>query len=91
MLRAVANGVAGCPADHPRPVYNYAVRPLCDKSLLRGCFIEGGDVEDACLTSYGRCYLAEYPDLKNPVNWAAVAAVAWIIALCAVLLKILIC
>lgn len=80
VLRFVANGVAGWPADFPRAVYNYAVRSLCDKKFLRGCFVEGGDVEDACLTSYGRRYLAVYPDLRSPVEWSVIATIASIIA-----------
>lgn len=80
VLRFVANSIECCPADYPRHVYNGAARLLCEKGLVKVAFVEGGDVEDARLTPYGRRYLAEYPDLRNPVEWSVIATIASIIA-----------
>lgn len=64
----VASG-GECPATFPRHIYTECVHSLERKGLLHGAYIEGGDVEAVRITSEGRCFLAENPRLKNPVDW----------------------
>ena len=56
-----------------------AVRSLDNQGLVRGAYVEGGGVEDAVLTNYGKEYIADNPKLRNPVNWNKVAAIAAIV------------
>ena len=66
-----------------------AIRSLEDNGLVKGAYLEGGGVDDAKLTNYGKEYIADNPRLRNPVDWkwiiptvlAAVAATAGILAL----------
>lgn len=46
-----------------------AIRSLDSQGLVQGAFIEGGGVEDAKLTNYGKEYLADNPKLWNPIDW----------------------
>lgn len=59
--------------------YNTAIRLLDGKRLVRGAFVEGGGIEDVKITDFGRCYMAENPNLRNPINWGMVGAVASVI------------
>lgn len=64
-----------------------AVRSLDNQGLVRGAYVEGGGVEDARLTNYGKAYIADNPKLRNPVNWKDITAIAltgWL--LCIILL-----
>ena len=66
-----------------------AIRSLDNQGLVRGAYTEGGDVDDARLTNYGKEYIADNPNLRNPIDWkwiistflAAVAATTGIFAL----------
>lgn len=66
-----------------------AIRSLDNLGLVQDAYIEGGSVEDARLTNYGKEYIADNPRLRNPVDWkwiistflAALAATAGILAL----------
>lgn len=60
--------------------YILAIHSLHDKGLVRGAFVEGGDVEEVFLTDKGRLYLYENPNLINPTYWSNVAAIAGITA-----------
>lgn len=95
VLRMVAGGQGVCPSEYPSHTFNAAVHALDRKGLVRGAYVEGGGVEDARLTQYGRLYTAENPNLRNPVNWsmwatviAAAGVVASVIALLAACGKI---
>lgn len=64
-----------------------AIRSLDNQGLVRSAYVEGGGVEDARLTNYGKEYIADNPKLRNPVNWKAITAIAltgWL--LCIILL-----
>lgn len=64
-----------------------AVRSLDHQGLVRGAYVEGGGVEDARLTNYGKEYIADNPKLRNPVNWVAITTVALTgLLLCIILL-----
>ena len=58
-----------------------AVRSLDNHGLVQGAYIEGGGVEDARLTNYGKEYLADNPRLRNPINWAKVGAIGTIVGI----------
>ena len=58
-----------------------AIRSLDNHGLVQGAYIEGGGVEGARLTTYGKEYLADNPRLRNPVNWGKVAAIAAIVSI----------
>jgi hypothetical protein len=66
-----------------------AIRSLDHHGLVQGTYIEGGGVEGARLTNYGKEYVADNPRLRNPVDWkwaittilAAIAAAAAVAAL----------
>ena len=69
------------------------VRSLDNHGLVQGTYIEGGGVEDARLTNYGKEYLAGNPKLRNPIDWkwivttillaiTAIAAVATLFVAC---------
>ena len=64
-----------------------AIRSLDRQGLVRGAYVEGGNVEDARLTNYGKEYIADNPKLRNPVNWMAITAIALTgLLLCIILL-----
>ena len=88
VLRMVAGGQCVCPVEYPSHTFNAAVRSLDGKGLVRGAYEEGGNVADVMMTQNGRQYMAENPNLRNPVNWgmiatliAAVSAIVSVIAL----------
>lgn len=58
-----------------------AVRSLDNHGLVQGAYIEGGGVEDARLTNYGKEYIADNPRLRNPIDWGKVAAIATIVGI----------
>lgn len=60
--------------------YILSIHSLHDKGLVRGAFVEGGDVEAVRLTDKGRLYLYENPNLSNPTDWSKISAIAGIIA-----------
>lgn len=75
VLRMVAGGQYTCPADYPLHIFNAAVRSLDRKGLVQGAYDMGGNVSDSMLTQDGRMYLAENPNLRNPINWVVVLSV----------------
>lgn len=88
VLRMIASGQGVCPVEYPLHSFNAAVRSLDSKGLVRGAYEEGGNVVDVMMTQNGRQYVAENPNLRNPVNWgmiatliAAVSAIVSVIAL----------
>lgn len=70
-----------CPYTYPRHTFNSSVRSLERKGLVKGAYIEGGEVEAARLTNEGKQYLCENPRLSNPTDWGKIAAITGIIAL----------
>ena len=70
-----------CPDMFPAYVFSGCVRSLERKGLVKGAYESGGNVIAARLTKEGGCYLAEYPELKNPINWAALGAIIALITL----------
>lgn len=58
-----------------------AIRSLDHQGLVQGAYIEGGGVEGARLTNYGKEYIADNPRLRNPVDWGKVAAIATIVGI----------
>ena len=72
----VAGGLHQCPAEYPSHTFNTAVRSLKSKELINAHFREGGGAIEARITDYGRQYMAEYPSLRNPIDWSIVAAIA---------------
>ena len=69
VLRMIAGGLGKCPAEYPLHTFNAAVRSLEGKRLVHSANKECGNVADAMLTQVGRQYLAENPNLRNPINW----------------------
>ena len=93
VLRMVAAGQGACPSEYPSHTFNASVRSLERNGLVKGAYDEGGSVADTRMTQYGRQYMAENPDLRNPVDWkwivsitvgliAAVAAIAALFVAC---------
>lgn len=91
----VACGLGVCPSEYPSHAFNSSVRSLEQKGLVKGAYEEGGNVADTRMTQYGRQYLAENPNLRNPVDWkwiasitvgliAAVAAIAALFVACGI-------
>ena len=54
-------------------------RKLTQKGLVKSLYQEGGDLVDIIITDQGEQYMAENPELTNPVNWAAVATIISVI------------
>lgn len=75
VLRMVAGGQGTCPADYPLHIFNAAVRSLDRKGLVHGVYEDDGNVADSRLTQDGRMYMAENPNLRNPINWGVVLSV----------------
>lgn len=73
VLRMIAGGLGKCPAEYPLHTFNAAVRSLEGKRLVHSANKECGNVADAMLTQVGRQYLAENPNLRNPINWGRLA------------------
>lgn len=80
VLRMVDSGQGACPATYPRHAFNLAVASLERKGLLRGAYKEGGDVVDSRISSLGRQYLSENPNLRNPLDWGKVGTAAAIVS-----------
>lgn len=78
VLRLVSTG-DNCPADFSKHIFNGCVKSLERKGLVKGAYISGGYVEAVRLTSEGRCYLSEYPNLNNPINWSMIGGIGGII------------
>lgn len=57
-----------------------ALRSLESKDMVNVAWVEGGDYEAVKLSHNGRSYLIENPNLRNPIDWAKVGAIAAIIA-----------
>ncbi|MBR3591141.1 MAG: hypothetical protein IKL43_09090 [Alistipes sp.] len=76
VLRMVASGLHQCPDEYPSHTFSAAVRVLKGKELVTAHFREGGGVLDVRTTDYGKQYMAEYPHLRNPINWSVVAAIS---------------
>lgn len=88
VLRMVAGGQGVCPSEYPLHTFNASVRSLESKGLVRGAYEEGGNVADARMTWYGGLYMAENPNLRNPVNRGMIAAL--IVAVCAIVISLLV-
>lgn len=76
VLRMIASGMHQCPAEYPSHTFNTAVRMLKCKELVNAHSLEGGSIIGARITDYGMQYMAEYPHLRNPINWSVVAAIS---------------
>lgn len=68
VLRLVASGGLQ-PDTISESIFNGCVRSLEREGLVKGAYVEGGGVEAARLTSEGRLFLAENPNLRNPIDW----------------------
>ena len=79
VLLLVASG-RPCPDSSPKHVFCGCVRSLERKGLVKGAYVEGGEVEVARLTSEGRSFLAENPKLKNPLDWKWIITTAIAVA-----------
>ena len=88
VLRMVAVDQGVCPSEYPSHAFNASVRSLEQKGLVKGAYEEGGNVVDARMTQYERQYIAENPNLRNPVNWGMIAAL--IVAVCAIVISLLV-
>lgn len=87
VLRLINTG-SDCPSGFSIAIYSSCVRSLERHGLAKGAYIEGGDCEAARLTPDGRCYLAENPKLRNPIDWKWI--IATIIAIVGVITTIII-
>ncbi len=79
VLLLVSSG-QDCPDSFPAHVFAGCVRTLEIKGLIKGAYVEGGGVEAARLTSYGRTFLAENPKLRNPLDWKWIITTAIAVA-----------
>lgn len=75
VLRLICSGCC-CPSAYPLHLFVSSVRTLETKGLVKGAWIEGGRLEDARLTAYGREYLALNPLLRNPIDWKWIVTTA---------------
>lgn len=57
-----------------------ALRSLESKDMVNVAWMEGGDYEAVKLSHNGRSYLIENPNLRNPIDWNKVSAIAAIVA-----------
>lgn len=80
-----------CPETMPRHTFNMGALELKLKGLAVIHEEEGGNVEYARLTGYGKCYLASNPHLRNPVNLRFPVAIIIALSLVAVVVYLLIC
>jgi len=85
VMRLLAISRNACPSAMEQHAYNIAVLQLQSRGFVMASVASGGKVVAAELTNLGVAYLAEYPSLRNPINWAvvlsAITAVASIAAL----------
>ncbi len=87
-LRLIASGCV-CPPSYPLHLFVASVRTLELKGVVKGAWQDGGKLEDARLTAYGREYLALNPLLRNPIDWKWIITTA--IALAAALAAFFAC
>ena len=80
VLRMVESGITECPPEFPRHTFHLCVHSLERKGLVKGAYVEGGNVECCQMTSYGKTYIAENPRLCNPINWSKIASIAAILS-----------
>lgn len=78
LLKSVAYNVK-CNLNKDERIF--AAKKLKQKDLLRCGFIEGGDYEYIDLTSFGRIYIKNNPNLINPINWDKIAALSSLLTL----------
>lgn len=92
VLRLLAGG-CGCPDTYPRHVFVSCVERLEMKGLAKGAWTEGHNLEAACITPQGKAYMAQNPDLRNPVDlkWIIATAIATIGAIAGVLALFVAC
>ena len=57
-----------------------ALRSFESKDMVNVEWVKGGDYEAVKLSYNSRSYLIENPKLRNPVDWAKVAAIAAVVA-----------
>ena len=65
--------------DFPRSEAVYSLDTLEQKGLVKNLRVEGGDIEDARLSSLGKSYMRCNPKLTNPINWDRVIAISTLI------------
>ncbi len=88
VLLLVASG-GDCPDSFPAHVFAGCVRSLEMKGLVKGAYIEGGEVETVKLTYLSKDCLIENPRLHNPLDWKWIITTAiWITALTAIVVLI---
>ena len=80
VLRMVESGITECPPEFPRHTFHLCVHSLERKGLVKGAYVEGGNVECCRMTSYGKTYIADNPKLYNPISWEKIAAIAAILS-----------
>lgn len=68
-----------CTPSFPQHTFCGCVRTLEQKGLVKGAWVEGGGLEDAYITSFGKEYMAFNPSLRNPINWGVVGTIVGII------------
>lgn len=76
VIRLVANKQER-PETYPEHIYIGSILSLERKGFITGAYSEGGKVIDVRMSPFGRAYLFDNPNLRNPLPWGAVwAAVA---------------
>lgn len=79
VLRLLFNG-CGCPDTYPRHKFVSCVDSLERLGLAKGAWTEGHNLENACITPYGKAYMAFNPNLCNPIDWKWVIATSVAVA-----------
>ena len=90
VFRLLASGFTGIPSDIPYDRYILAVRSLKDKGLVYCSFLTDDTLWVIRITEKGRFYIFENPNLKNPVDWNKIAALAAIVSAILALVTILV-
>lgn len=68
------------------PFFEPYIDDLESKRLVRCTWVEGHHLDDITITQKGRSYLITNPKLRNPINWAKIAAYgAWITAIATII------
>lgn len=81
VLRIVKSCGANCPSMYPLHVFNTCVHSLKRKGLVDASFVRGGNtVWTAKVSVYGRLYLIENPNLRNPIPWKAISVIIALLA-----------
>lgn len=76
VLRLIAMG-KDKPTDYAVNKYTCAVRSLESKALVKAVWVEEKDNPLLVhITENGSAYIVENPNLRNPINWVAVGAIA---------------